>query len=507
MRTRRPALRVDPGHDAYVKHAEPDLAPQVVDQLDYPHTSTFRSRKLTINVRSASVKMSRSKTQDGNSPVPIFGDRDHLGGTVGVDNQINLAAGRLSLSFEGVFSYISTSARTSQGGTSTESSGQFQHVFFSETITLSSNFDSGSPRSTIRDAFASTVRRVESKSNINAPQLKKKLSKRSLTESQRTLPFEFHVPQKDRVGEELPPTFSSSTVLEGGVRGRGSTENADVSYRLVAVWEPHDDGEGRDILEVPVLFQPDNDFQSLDALTIEPDSWLEIPLRSDRPIPCQSAITLPSPADFPRFGSLPFFVVFSTTPKSPALAREIAADATITVSLLRQVTIDSSQSRPSSLYSSSTPPTPPSSATEDSDSQASSSLYIPRKNKLFRRVVRSAPPVLPRQSRPTEERMTSPIVDKPLPNLPIVMQDTRTLQTDVSIGFPKRPRSLSDPSGHGSIESHKSLPDGLYKGKLPLNKSMLPTIDWAGLSVRYYLDVSVLFGQDEMRARLPVRLY
>lgn len=28
------------------------------------------------------------------------------------------------------------------------------------------------------------------------------------------------------------------------------------------------------------------------------------------------------------------------------------------------------------------------------------------------------------------------------------------------------------------------MPDGLYKGRMQLNKSMLPSIDWAGLSVK-----------------------
>ena len=55
---------------------------------------------------------------------------------------------------------------------------------------------------------------------------------------------------------------------------------------------------------------------------------------------------------------------------------------------------------------------------------------------------------------------------------------------------------------------------------------MLPAFDWAGirvkvrlvqwepttaswliwLSLQYYLDVSVIFGQDQVRARVPVRL-
>lgn len=37
---------------------------------------------------------------------------------------------------------------------------------------------------------------------------------------------------------------------------------------------------------------------------------------------------------------------------------------------------------------------------------------------------------------------------------------------------------------HPSLEEHTSLPEGLYKGKLRLEKSMLPSIDWAGLGVK-----------------------
>jgi len=32
-------------------------------------------------------------------------------------------------------------------------------------------------------------------------------------------------------------------------------------------------------------------------------------------------------------------------------------------------------------------------------------------------------------------------------------------------------------------------------------------IQWAGVSVKYFLEVSVLFGQDEQRVRVPVRIY
>jgi hypothetical protein len=44
-------------------------------------------------------------------------------------------------------------------------------------------------------------------------------------------------------------------------------------------------------LEVPLILQPDNDFQSLDAIVAQPEFWLEMPLSSDRPIPFQCAVS------------------------------------------------------------------------------------------------------------------------------------------------------------------------------------------------------------------------
>lgn len=84
----------------------------------------------------------------------------------------------------------------------------------------------------------------------------------------------------------------------------------------------------------------------------------------------------------------------------------------------------------------------------------------------------------------------------------------RSLHTDVCIGFPKRPRSrVAAHQRHPSIEESAALPDGLYKGKLRLDKTMLPSIEWAGLTVKYFIEVSVVLGQDELRARVPIRIF
>jgi hypothetical protein len=172
-------------------------------------------------------------------------------------------------------------------------------------------------------------------------------------------------------------------------------------------------------------------------------------------------VTLPSPVAFRRGEYLVYFVVFTTTPRSPSLAQEIAADATISVSLLRQITIN----EPVSL-----PPTPPHTPSVSSEELEPSILG---RNRILKRVVKGARFVH------TSEDAT----DKPLPETPTTtttVSHCRKLSASMCIGFPKRPRHRSGPEGH-PVESHASLPDGLCKGKMQLDKDMLPSIEWAGV--------------------------
>lgn len=232
---------------------------------------------------------------------------------------------------------------------------------------------------------------------------------------------------------------------------------------------------------------------------MEPETWLEIPLRSDRPIHFKCAvcvhviydarllliflqITLPVPSTFPRSASIPYFVVFTTNPRDPSLCREIAVDATIAISLLRQVTIRIGYpSPPPSLHS---PTVSYSSHTSDEYDTPSSPG-----RKLLRRVAKSSQKLSSGHSsaESLRRRNPPPPKDKPLPDLPPNpgIMDTRTLHTDMSLGFPKRPRNRAESNqSHPTLESQNSMPDGLYKGRMQLNKSMLPSIDWAGLSVK-----------------------
>lgn len=205
-------------------------------------------------------------------------------------------------------------------------------------------------------------------------------------------------------------------------------------------------------------------------------------------------ITLPNPASFSKNDQIPFFVVFKTQPRSRTLCREIAADATIAVSLLRKVTVNIQ--RPCTIVSH--PYTesaahqkgqgPPSAWTMGSNLGEVDSR--PTATTILKRMVKSTPPRLMKSSSYGDLRSVLS-TNKELPPLPpppppsaAAYTDTRTLQTRMSIGFPQRPRTACAPDEHPSLETHTALPDGLYKGKIGLNPQLLPSIDWAGLNVK-----------------------
>lgn len=149
------------------------------------------------------------------------------------------------------------------------------------------------------------------------------------------------------------------------------------------------------------------------------------------------------------------------------MAREIATDATISASLIRQITVTEQSSLPP------TPPQTPSSTSDESESY--------RRVHLLKRVVKPLSP------RPSDEASDE---EKPLPRLPMhtVFNDSRLLHTSICIGFPKRARQHGSSDHHPSLEAQSSLPDGLHKAKFNLNKDMLPSIDWSGMSVKVRLE-------------------
>lgn len=308
-------------------------------------------------------------------------------------------------------------------------------------------------------------------------------------------------------------------------------------------------------------------------------------------------ITMPDPATFSRKSSIPYFVVFTTTPRSRSLAAEIMADATIAVSLVRRVgfdkpnpgfamsgpasstggskgkakessgsgfnfgaslrsvsssadlrslrrkasfnrglvppmpRLDTSVSVTSSSSSQPSSPSSPSSTTATSSNHSHIQPEAPREKprertyshggRLFKRVVKSAPPILSsfRLSKAADSdsdganqdviwlRPSGPgSAEKPLPTIPqegdyaenrnkttlsiapgattIHLTDSRTLHTDVSVGFPKRPKGRAKaPGSHPSLDTVSALPDGLYKGSIPLQRGWFPSVKWKALSI------------------------
>ncbi|KAL0578223.1 Vacuolar protein sorting-associated protein 16 [Marasmius crinis-equi] len=180
-------------------------------------------------------------------------------------------------------------------------------------------------------------------------------------------------------------------------------------------------------------------------------------------------ITLPTSVTFSRASAIPYYVVFTTTPRSLTLAREIASDATISVTLVRKITV----TEPSSP-----PPTPPQTPSTSDESDST-------RGKLLKRVVRSRAGSISSWS-PTLKTSPEEGFEKELPRLPMqaVFSESRPLHTSICIGFPKRPRHQAGPEKHPSLDSQAALPDGLHKARFVLSRNMLPSIDWSGVSVK-----------------------
>ncbi|KAJ8589349.1 hypothetical protein M405DRAFT_852180 [Rhizopogon salebrosus TDB-379] len=431
-------------------------------QFTYSHVSNFRSLLLDMQLYSPSVKMVKQPMLDGMISCPVFGDHDRVEGKITLDPSCS-QSGRLTISIEGVFEYVSVNEDPDDDYAVPKIS-KHQNIFLSSSVVIPI-----SPFPDSRSAFG--VRKRLGHSNFNSP-------------ASRSCDFSFEIPRGSRPGEEMPPTFSSSML---DAKGRGSlsfVEKAETSYRVTAVWESSNMSENRGILEVPILFHPDTDFQSMDGSKVEPELWLEMPLIPERPIPFHCAVTLPRPRTFSRSTYVPYFVVFTSTPRCSVLTAEIAADATVGVSLIRKITIN--------------PQLPHTPLDNSDDSDGSSNSFAYPRTKLLKR----APmPAAVRAPKTPEEPFSATVRYKPLPELPQAsFLETRTLNTQVHIGFPKRPRRVN----HLKNQAH--TPDGLYKGEIHLPKDMLPGVDWPGVSVKYYLDVTVLFRQDVVRACVPIQV-
>lgn len=466
------------------------LGPPEPDEL--PHVSVFRNTNhMEVHVRSTSVKMTRPPGYELPRPLPVFDIHQKVTGTVLLDAGHCARPGRLSITMEGVFVHISSPPEGPEipAKMRAATSTMHRHAFLSTTQALPIDKTLGPRRSSsrLREAIAATTR----------PRRERRPSQTSISGILRPFPFSIEVPPSARPGAELPQTFCAAADGLAGTRARAFVERSEIMYKLIATWET-DDGTDEMSVGAPIILEPDPEFESLDGRSMEPESWIEHSLRSERPIPFKCAVALPDTPSFSRSATIPYYVVFTTTPRSPTLTHEILADATISVSLLRQINIDMPPVSPSSASLMSRP-----SVSSASSSDEASSFILTHKTKLMKRVVNSAPPVLSR-------RQPKP-VPPPRPERPEVSLDgfseTRSLYMDVYVGFPKRPRARLDPGQkHPPLTAHTLLPDGLYKAKMQLNRNMLPSIDWEDLNVKYFLEVSVVFGQDETRARVPIRV-
>ncbi|KAH6918031.1 hypothetical protein BKA70DRAFT_1416056 [Coprinopsis sp. MPI-PUGE-AT-0042] len=415
-----------------------------------PTGKESESTQLELQVYSPSLKV------DARGPIAVFSNHDQVHGRLMLDSTAH-HSGKLTLTVEGSFIRpLPPSSPPAQWR---------RHIFFSHSEVVSVQEES---KFTLRDAF---MRRRPSASHI---------SLRSGTE--RFYPFQVTLPQGLHPGQELP-----SSVAVSGSSGESST-TTEISYKMVASWEPADGSQTPSFLEVPIILEQEPDFQSADASPLASDPWLEIPLRTERPIALKLAAAIPTASTFSRGSSIPFFVVFATTPKTSSFAREMATDSTIHVVLTRQIVINET---PAMILL-----TPPPSPSSSDDSRPN----------LFTRVAKATP-------RPNilRRRADSEVYDKPLPDVPhagkLCYSECKTLHSQVFIGFPKRPRrKCSEGRKHPTLEEQTSLPDGLMKSQIDLDTDMLPSIDWAGVSVKYYLDISVSVGQDNWRARIPVRI-
>lgn len=106
-----------------------------------------------------------------------------------------------------------------------------KHFFFSSTKVIPvTNTETASPRSVFRNG--SRLRRRPSLSSVD----ESSNQQRSIGQK-RCFPFSFELPRGLRPGEELPATYLSAS------SNSSSDAQLDISYRLVADWEPSDQQE------------------------------------------------------------------------------------------------------------------------------------------------------------------------------------------------------------------------------------------------------------------------
>lgn len=233
-----------------------------------------------------------------------------------------------------------------------------------------------------------------------------------------------------------------------------------------------------------------------------------MPLQAERAIPFRCAVsgpvyrrvlamdfgqlTVPDPRVFARGKPLPFFVVFTTAPGAPSdLADEMAADATTVVSLVRQVYGAGRSVAPRACAPTSTrvnlptpPPTPPvpggperwppvHAYPDDHSSGRRTTSPVHERRRLMKRTTRAQMSQHSVETEDTQSRTSGQRHKRVAGSGAGQFWETRTVERDVSIGFPHRPQ-----------QQRRGLPDGLYRGELRLGEAMLPSVDWQGVGVQ-----------------------
>ncbi|EJD40190.1 hypothetical protein AURDEDRAFT_187120 [Auricularia subglabra TFB-10046 SS5] len=481
------------------------------DSLVYAYASTFhsRDRNFSITIRSPGARQEHTGPYHAQQ-VPIFGLRDTIGGSV--DLRVPPGVGTLVITMEGTLHYSSPSfSRKFQ--TQVANPLRHKHVFLSSSFVFlpGSSEYSTTNTSVTGHSYGSQQQKQNSSGGIGGA-IKRALSGRKRKVSFAKVPeqhqagyqmpttqhivrsFSFQIPA--RVNQEIPPSFYASVLSEGdGIRERASVESAEVEYKVTAVWESTTGR--RNVVEAPFLFLPDPSY----AAPRRPLQWSETPLIATRPVPFKCALCLPHPRTFTRESAITYSVTFATDPPSRSLARDIAAEATITVSFARQLLFDPSRGIRTSY---STAPTSSAatatSATTESSARSGSSWFGLKRTATT-------------PSARSEANGAPRMLEKPLPAPPpeATTSEAKVLKSTVAHGFT---RQRSKGSKHAKESSGGSAsgpgilfqPDGIYKGKMDLSSEALPTITYGGANVKYVMTASVRFGSDELRVVADIKL-
>jgi hypothetical protein len=238
-----------------------------------------------------------------------------------------------------------------------------------------------------------------------------------------------------------------------------------------------------------------------------------------------------------------FFVAFATTPTNKELASVIASNAKITLTISCTYRFDPRRAAAHSTRSTDVNPgfnakeervwkwqDPPSSPlkrrstnkkawegigsqqttikrmTGDSKGSGSAAPSVLERTNSKEDKDEKALPALPPQS-PLQSPLSdpgansTPRISTPIPpggfkddkegeKTVILLQTSRT-------GFPHRPKVKPDQS---------NLPEGLWKGQLNYQWWMIPSLDWAGLSVKYSMEVGVEIDGTVLKTRKEFRI-